>query len=283
MLSEQHKTINEKLYNNKLALQYFQSFNDKVKTLCQPLNDYIGISCFAYIKVYKKNSKYLYISNDIALTEDYLFNVSWSNIFYKDHLKTTRYDAILWPSSPETENKSMQIYFKHNYWNGITLLADTTDYVEGFCFLANKDNYRINDFYIRNTLTLERFANYFQNKLHNDILVEDNGLYSKYSEGFNFSVPLSNDNENENARTQSFLKAIGYQRGRFEIGRKQIQITQSELECLELLTQGYSYKEIAKQTDRSHRTVETLLNRIKAKTGTHYKSELVRFYNENSI
>lgn len=50
-----------------------------------------------------------------------------------------------------------------------------------------------------------------------------------------------------------------------------------EMECIRLLTRGYTHKMIAQELGISPRTVETYLEHIKEKTDTHTKGELVKY------
>ena len=267
---------------NKNAIEYSKSISAKIKNFCQPLEDYFGINYMHYCKAYK-NAKYILISNDCNHAENFISTVDYANIFYQNYFNfSSNYNCILWPHQPE--NLAMQTYLDYGYWNGVTFLNYTDDNsIEMFAFLSNKENTSINNIYIKNANVLEKFIQTFKVAFLDQIFTTDNCRnLAILSQGIDLYIPPKNiDNDQE--KIQSFLKAIGYNQGKFELNDKLIQITSSELECLELLSQGYSVKEIAKQTLRGPRTAETLLNRIKIKTrisGYNSKSQLINLYNQ---
>ena len=57
-------------------------------------------------------------------------------------------------------------------------------------------------------------------------------------------------------------------------------LTQRETQCLRVLNEGKSYKEISSNLNISTRTVENHINNIKQKTGLNSRSQLIQFYQE---
>lgn len=264
---------------NKNAIEYQQSIYSRVKEFCEPLNHYLGISLFIYSKFFQ-DGRYLLITNDLKLNLNYMENVTYANIFYQNHLNcNTSYDCILWPSTPQ--NDCIKTFFDHGYWHGLSLVINQSEeFIEMTCFLSDKDNPSINNLYYNNPFVLEKFTKCFTKKFAKEIEVfSNNKTLATLSQGIDLYIPPKNiDNDKESI--QSFLKAIGYSQGRFELNDKLVKITLSELECLELLAQGCNIKEIARSSSRGTRTVETLLNRVKAKTGACYKSDLIKLCRE---
>jgi len=266
---------------NKNAIEFYKNIDFRVRDFCSPLNNYLGISLFIYCKFYK-DGEYLLVTNDTTLNINYIKKITYADIFYHSYLssnKRTTYDCILWPQFPK--NDCMQIYFNHGYWNGISLILDKSDeFIEMACFLSDKNNSNISSLYYKNPVVLEKFTDCFKENFAKEIeiFLGDKKL-AILSNGINLYIPpkfIENDEEN----IQEFLKTIGYQREKIEIDGNLIKITPSTLKCLELLSQGYNIKEIAQQTNRGSRTVETLLNRVKDKTGFRYKSDLIKLYRE---
>ena len=264
------------IHNDKRSLEYYESIDPTIKEFCKPLNDHFGISFFVHIKVYKKTSKYLFISNDINVAKDYISNVSWSNVFFDECITTKcKYKTILWPKFPE--NHSIEIYFKHNYWHGITLLEDVGDAFEAWCFLTSRINNRITNFYIRHLSVLEVFIDKFRNR-YSEIISESNKYLFRYYDGFGFHVPNAEDKK-EGEKIQAFLKAIGYNQRNVCINGKSVSMAPMQLQCLKTLSQEGCVKGTAKKLLLSPKTVITHLDRIKEKTGIRYNTELIKFYN----
>lgn len=60
----------------------------------------------------------------------------------------------------------------------------------------------------------------------------------------------------------------------------QINLTNRELDCANLLAKGFTAKMIAIQLNLSYRTIEEYINNLKHKTGKHTKAELVNYFNQ---
>lgn len=256
---------------NKQAIEYQQSISSQIVDFCKPLNDYLSISFFIYSRVYKKTSQYSFISNDIKVTQDYIKNVHYANVFFREHLnnKSSKYENILWPAAPQ--NDAMEAYFKNGYWHGISLISQTEDYIEGVGFLANKDNPRINDFYIKNISLLEKYADHFKAYFKDSIIAKNHNNLAKLSQGCDFYIPPNNI-ESDAKKIHAFMQATGLKSSPL--------LTKREMQCLELVDKGFSAKFIGKELSLSPKTIENHLNNIRQKTGAHHKHDLVKFYRQ---
>lgn len=256
--------------SNKRAIEYQQSISSRIVDFCKPLNDYLGISLFVCSRIYKKTSQYSLITNDLNLTQDYIKNIHYSSVFFREYLNNKNaYQNILWPTTPQS--KAMEVYFKHGYWHGLTLISQTDDYIEGIGFLADKNNPQINDFYIRNIDLLEKFANHFKVKFKDDVIAQSYRNLAKLSQGCDFYIPPTKI-EIDLERIHAFMQATGL--------KSSLQLTKREMQCLELIDKGYSAKIISKELLLSPKTIENHINNIKQKTGIHYKHDLVKFYRQ---
>lgn len=263
---------------NKNAIEYCLSITPYLESFCAPLKEYFGIQQFHYAKIYK-NGKYIIVSNDIVFNQSWINNVKDANIFFRDYLKSNiRYDCILWPYYPQ--NPSMELYFKHGYWHGLTLVLDKSDeFVELVCFLANKDHHTITEFYCRHTSVLERFANQFKKLFSEKInLTPQDDRMAIFTQGVDIFIPDKNllrDNENIN----SFYKAIGMVDNHLQPKNLKT-FTPTELKILKLSSMGYTAKDIANEYRNSPKTIEKHIQNIKQKTMLHYKSDLIKNYKD---
>jgi DNA-binding CsgD family transcriptional regulator len=255
--------------NNKQAIEYYQSISSQIVEFCKPLNDYLGISFFIYSRVYKKTSQYSFISNDLKVTQDHINNVHYSNVFFRDYLNNkSKYQNILWPSEPQ--NDAMEAYFKHGHWHGVSLISQTEEYIEGVGFLADKDNHRINDFYIRNISLLEKYVDHFKAHFKNNIIAKSHDNLAKFSQGCDFYIPPKV--EIDAKKIDDFMRASGL--------KSPPLLTKREMQCLELVDKGCSAKIIGRELLLSPKTIENHLNNIRQKTGLYHRHDLVKFYRE---
>lgn len=260
---------------NKKAVELLSRFSQSIKNFCCPLNEYLGISLFIYFKIYH-DATYITLSNDFNLTEEYCLNIHNDNLYFQRYLeKESKSRFILWPQEPN--NLGMRIFFNRNYWHGLNILRLNNDNIEGCSFLSNKDNPRINEFFIKNCHILEKFAEYFKVIFASEIS-QCNEYRARFKDGFNFYLPPYDLKKQPDIN--GFFKTIGIKGERIKIKNQIIHFTIKEMQCLELMAKGYTLREIGKELLLSHRTIETHLNNIKNKTGYYYKSDLTRLYSD---
>ncbi len=273
-----YKHINNIMIND--TLQYYEKVSHSIIDFCKPLNDCLGIKLFTYFKVYK-DSRYMFLSNDLNLTKDFICNARYGKVYYRDYLDTkTNYEAILWPKKPEIEE--MELVCRHGYWNGMMLWQHHSDGIEGYAFLSDRDNHEINEFFVKNSLILEKFSDHFKTKFGDNIIKEGEKYLKKFEDGCEFSLPVRKI-ENNNQNIQAFLTAIGIDNCSFKINGEMVKLTPRELQCLELISNGLSLKMVGKRLSLSPRTVEVHINNIKQKTGYNYKYDLMRLYQNELI
>jgi DNA-binding CsgD family transcriptional regulator len=231
--------------------------------------------------VVNQDGTYFFLSNDNNLAQNYIKNIEHSSVFFRNYLDCEgSYDFIFWPNQPI--NSAMQIYYEHGYWNGFSLSSPKKEdgSMEIMCFLSDKENININNFYFKNYGLLEKFANNFKEQFIDDIaLVPGDKKLAKFSQGVDLYIPekkIENYQENVNL----FLKATNLDGCKVNINGKNIRITPREKRCLELMSQGWSLKNIGKELLISPRTAETHISNIKQKTGYHYKQDLIKMHQD---
>ncbi len=270
----------------KDALNYYQSISSIMKDFCQPLNDYLGISLFLYFKIYE-NSRYIYLSNDINLTQQYITTFSQENFYFREqHFRgylnnNSVYTQILWPNHPQS--KSMEMYINNGYWHGLIITEQDDNSITFYDFLADKNNSGINEFYVQHSTILEKFVEHFKIKFTDNILTKLQKYLVLYEKGSDLSLPNlpKNKMESNSQNIRAFLKATGINTGA-AINGEFIHLTERERQCLKLMDRGHSSKSISRELLLSPRTIETHINNIKQKTGYHYKYDLIQLY-RNSL
>jgi DNA-binding CsgD family transcriptional regulator len=265
---------------NKNAVDYHLSIFPRVLEFCKPLKNYFGIEHFSYVKVFP-DGRYFLLSNDHNFATDYFLKLKLGEVFIKDKIQTNnKYQAFLWPQYPS--GKMMDNFANHGYWHGVSFLEENLNYAEVFNLTANKSNSKIIEYYFKYHEYLAIFIEEFSNKFAKDISLHSNIVTASFNQVGKFPVK-ENNIDYKLPDLENFLKDLKVKGRSFHIDNKLVDITSSELQCLALLAKGYSMKDIARQTLRSHRTVETLLNRVKIKTeisGANSKFQLINLYNQ---
>lgn len=185
----------------------------------------------------------------------------------------SKYKFILWPDAPS--NVGMHVYFNQNYWYGITIQTEPTEF---FAFLSSKNNPKTREFFVKNANLFEMFIAEFKAKF-NDSIIKESLLYkAKYRDGCDLILP--EQKIQESIDRQGFLSSIRSNGYHIDINGKFIRLTEREFECLELLSKGHTIKGIGNHLLISPRTAENHINNIKHKTGYHCKDHLVTIYHD---
>jgi DNA-binding CsgD family transcriptional regulator len=262
---------------NKQAIEYQQSVSSRIVDFCNPLNDYLGISLFVYYKVYKDGS-YVALSNNKELTKRYISSINHDAIFFQNYLKNNSNKKMILACLENPISAGMQIYHDNDYIYGLSVITEhNEDAIEICCFIANKNNSQINEFYFRHPSILEKFSESFKINFA-DELTKAELCKAVYKNGFDFYLPEYQ--ETSIPDIQAFLKAIGANSNSLNINGQIIQLTKREMQCLELVDKGYSAKIIGKELLLSPKTIENHINNIRQKTGVNHKHDLVKFYRQ---
>jgi DNA-binding CsgD family transcriptional regulator len=277
-----------KTKDQKYALACFKNAGETTKDDLNILKTYLGISQFAYCKMFY-NNKYFFISSDPKITDDFVSNTS-SN--FAQSFKTMQpqkgYRTITWPRDPNSL-VTYQAYLseckKNNYWNGITFFRRGKDHVELFSFASEIQNTLASNFYGDNTKILLAFVQYWLNKNTTNSILDKPTPLATFVNGVDFSNLDKMELEiiAERDKLKQFLDLT--RQGGTNIYTKTgfAHITAREMECLDLLSQCNTVKEVARSLNISSRTVEGHVNNIRSKGGLLYKSDLIKLYRKQII
>lgn len=272
-----------KIIENKDALAYSQNTSLSLKDDYELLKSQLGISAFGYLKIFC-NNKYLYLASDSRLIDLYISNIKETIIFCDRTLAMHHgYEVLLWPRS--CEHYSMEIYKNFNHWNGITLLKKSKDFMELYWFTSEIQNTNASYFYMKNNRLLVAFISYWAAKNQKRISLDNQKLLATFPNGVDFSNldKVEFSMKKEEAELKEFLEKISFKTTTIHTKAGEVYITPRELECLRLLSKGNTGKEVARILNLSSRTVEGHVSNIRSKTGSLYKSELIKLYNEQFI
>jgi DNA-binding CsgD family transcriptional regulator len=262
---------------NKQAIEYQQSISSQIVDFCKPLNDYLGISLFVYYKVYKDGS-YISLSNDEKVTKRYISSINHDAIFFQNYLKNNSNKKIILVCLENPINQGMQLYHDNDYIYGLSIVTEENEtYIEICCFIANKNNSQIKEFYIKHYQVLERFSKSFK-ETFSDKLIRAESYKAKYKNGFDFYLPEYQETSIYDIK--AFLEAIGANSNLLNIDGQIIKLTKREMQCLELVDKGCSAKIIGRELLLSPKTIENHINNIRQKTGVYNRHDLVKLYRE---
>ena len=243
------------------------SFVSDIRQICQPMFDIFGINYFDYARIYK-NGEGIFLYSDPEWVEYFLNHPK-----YIPPCKLLPEGRYIWHSYFDDNFLSVaRNEFSHEH--GVTLVRNTNhDYDELINFSADPKQKQVYNLYINQTKILDHFINYFLDKVNPFIntitrkrLLIDN----------NKNVTLHEDSWEE--KYQKFCQFTS-----FSPLKSQVKLPPSIQKCLSTreedsikhLLQGLSAKEIARQLNISHRTVEQYLDSARQKLNCKSRIELI--------
>jgi len=240
---------------------FFQLSND-IRSFSDPLQNYLGISYFAFKRTYSDGSK-VYLFNNPAYYEHWFRNKYYlvgnregSPILYRNS-----YD--LWEHLPDPYELYKEGAECFNITHGLTITKSHEDYCDFFFYASNRENPEVKKLYFNRREVFENYCNYF---------LETASKTIRIAEKHKIILPFAPKLEvatTKDINVDAFLKTIA--KGKPDWTR----MTKRELDVAYHLVLGKTNKEIALILGISPRTVEEYTNNIKSKMNCKNKAELI--------
>jgi DNA-binding CsgD family transcriptional regulator len=263
---------------NKSAFLFSTSITHKIKEICSPLQNYLDINYFNYLKLFNDCSFITATNGHENFIEMYFESIKTQDPQFIEALKTTSLGEshfYLWPTTFLYNKlppiKSLQN--EYNIWQGSSIIYNKETYFEIFSFAFNKQSDNKAQFYCKNFQTLIKFANHF--KIQAADLLDDRNKdkIALYPEKFDFAYT-------ENNNTNQFIAELDKNFGLRSPNGNFIHLTKREFESLKLISNNKTVKEAAQLLELSPRTVEAYINNMKMKLGINYKNQLIDLFNK---
>lgn len=263
--------------SNKSAFQFSSQAAREVVDLCSPLHS-IGIQCFRYMRLYK-NCTYIVLTNGFEeFLQDSISNLKDLGKFWGSHIRYVKnsFDPFLmqWPHDAFQKDFNMNLFHKHGFWNGISLIYRYENYIDIVSFALGASHSDNCGLLINNKEFLKTFINHFRKKAAKLLEQKEKSKLAVFENRF--------DTEYSPNPMLERVKLLETQLKRSMVRSfEDLKLSPRELECLELMSHGKTAKEIAQAIQISPRTVESYVTNIKVKTECNYKSDLIEFFFKN--
>ncbi|MDQ2995348.1 MAG: LuxR C-terminal-related transcriptional regulator [Pseudomonadota bacterium] len=282
-MSEMHNNV---LHYNDIEKVLNSTFY-KVDKICHPLFKKTPIKVFEYIRFYDSGEILsLGTSPDYTLHEyqnQLLPTLEELRHFSAYGLRATILSHLmpLPPGAnevdPEKYTRSIAHTADHQIYHVFCIIDRLNNYYRICAFAVKESNAAILHFYINAFSVLENFIKYFECQAKSMIEPNDDDsvklILPYYHQKKCGDKILIDGLEN--------ITNIHFSDKSNHIANETIRsISQREKDCLELVGQGYTMKNIAKQLHISPRTVENHLRNIKEKCGINTKNQLVEIWHE---
>ncbi len=247
------------------------------KKLALPLS-LINIKTFFYFRAYRNHSFFI-LSNEQFVLDHF----ATSNDI-GEHLTTvingTTPGKILVNLWHDKEDNFLNVFYKLKIWNGISISLCLNDYVDVFGFAKNINDEKNANFYLEHFCLLKRFIIYF--RLKGRKIIDSFSL--NYTKKFSNSIKLKNEYNNRLESIRQFRKLITPEKLVVRDGYlRKTELTRQETACLLLLLEGRSMRKISEELKIPMKKVESYLENIKIKTGSHTKTSLLSNFFNNQI
>jgi DNA-binding CsgD family transcriptional regulator len=274
---------------NLSAYNYTQVVAPELHKVCKPLFDCTNLTVCAYIRFYY-DGKMFHIST----------NKEWEGIFFdnqfyneQDCFHSIRRETVSggykkFILTGEPKGSHCSALYDFNIWNTLSIYQKQKNYIEGWAFGTDRNNDQILDLYLNKVAFLKKFIIYFNQCTQGVIDIRDKDQLIQTEHNLIFEQQKEVNKDVRSLR--ALLNKINHDKVLLRLPEKNVLLSKRETECLVLLCRGKTVKGIGQVLDISPRTVESYINKIKAKTGCAYKSDIIslcnnylNFWNEDNI
>lgn len=266
----------------------------EISTLFDPIINHTNIDYAGYGRIYEDGGHF-YMDNFVELQDYLLIQLKGKTVFDFQLLELIARDPFFSRSDGKIIVFEQDIDSK-NFWKRTSKMFNIESllyvferfehYFDIFAF-ASRSNKNISSFYVAHFDILEKFMVYFKEK--NKSLIEQ-------SERNKIILPMRNTRfycikqnlgekrsfikEKNIADLQQHLKLVKYP---LSIGGVILYFTEREIGCWRLLSDGYSYKNIADTLGLSPKTVETHLANVKNKLRVTNRGKLSNIFHNSPL
>lgn len=187
------------------------------------------------------------------------------------------------PSAAEDPQKfidNVSEAYKNDIFHRVYFAYSHANFFEIFGFGSSAPVSNISAFYWQRIELLKKFQSYFYSEAHS--LIREGEKHKVMLPKF-LSTTKSLQEVCETFSQEEYLKAISLKHYPVSTQQGVVKLTSKELQCLKLLHERHTSKEIAKVLRLSPRTIEDCLLNIKNKFGCESKFELIDIASENPI
>lgn len=258
----------------EIVQNYIIKHSNQIRKITQPLRDHFGIGYFTYHRI-DNNGKYTVLVDRPDWAEHYVNEKIFINDPYLRNSAVYQSGICLIESHGSDEYKNTIRKAGKNVLDmdvAAILIQKKEDSTEFFGFSGNQKTCCLEKLYLNEPHLLTSFALYFKNNLSSILLEmeeEANFLFDLKGHDFFHEQPIHPE-ITSNARL-SYLLDIGM--------KKEIEQTSKlslrEKQCLKLLIQDKTAKDIAISLGLSFRTIEFYFENIKNKLDCWNKQELL--------
>lgn len=237
----------------------FFNLTTEVNQLISPLINHFQLNSFNYVRTYADNSQ-IRLSNSLDWLKYYLSHRLYLNSMFELPIENYHFKSCLVWANLNCPLDIINATNKFDIFNGVTFINPIENACEFYSLGTNNKDPQVVNNYLSNLDLFDCFINQFQN-LAKPIFEK---IYKNRVYAHDW---LTN--------TTKFRYNCYFQRTKFLTELYNYDFTARELEYIPLLLKNLTTKQIAENLLISYRTVEDYINKLKIKTATKSKTELI--------
>ncbi|MBX9587303.1 MAG: helix-turn-helix domain-containing protein [Gammaproteobacteria bacterium] len=249
-----------------------------VSEICESLSKDLQLTYFNYVKLYPDGKRALLTNRP-----------EWLEVFYANELyklpevKTIENHQIgdyqLWATY--SDQSSFEIASQeHNIANGITIsISLPNNITELYYFGTTRNNYHMQNVYLNNIDSLESFIRYFKNTGEKIIALAESNLIVTEPEPKIELLDMAYINE----KIEEFMSECKVSSYTINANGVKTKITKNEAQFIRELATNLSISEIALRLNKSKRTADDYVERIKDKFMSDNISQLRKIIAQNKL
>ncbi|HEV8051581.1 MAG TPA: LuxR C-terminal-related transcriptional regulator [Parachlamydiaceae bacterium] len=259
---------------NEIYRNYIVRHSKLIKTTTQPLRDHFGIKYFFYYRIYD-DGKITILLDRPDWMEHYVNKQIFLHDPYMRHPSVYKPGICLVENHGSDEFKETVVKEDKKILNmdtRVILIQKKEKYAEFFGFYGDSGTSSLQSIYLNRPKILQSFASHFKKELSPILNHMEHENYSLIDlKGPDFFCKQSICPDLPSATLVAFYKDLGI-KCEFEKAEK---LSIRERQCLKLLTEEKTAKEIAAHLGLSSRTVEYYFENIKDKLSCFCKQEVL--------
>lgn len=264
---------------NRTASEFLKYHHKTIQKLCQPLLDNLKIDGFTYTNILP-NGYGILMGNQLELLQSYISLLSTKGVLHPAELKKTPLERTHYFIWSRLSHPKLNLPLA----TGINIYKQDTVNYEGFTFykLGNLDKQE--SLFIDNLKYLEMFGEFFKIQARKLIEMDDPKklIWVKNSDHIASHSSQQADTTVHQNEIDRFLEMVRPNRLpiRSHLGTD-VLLTKRETECMRMICDGKSTKEIGRHLNLSARTVEKYFERVRQRSGFYLKSDLMQAFRKN--
>ncbi len=255
------------------ALHISQKYHNKIKKICSPLTELLGVDYVTYHTV-DKEGNYTLAINRPDYGEYYIAHQAYTFDPYLRHPRFLQSGITLWDQFPDPKFSNFLQQAKGDFKldHGFAIINKSPDKVAIIGFAAPIIDRNLLSLYLNELPLFRHFFQYFLEESHKMLQEMANDpitLLPLLGQRF-FESQGQQDSLSPEQRHQ-FLRQVT-----LKDRPSDMELTNREKQCLQALLKGYTAKQTALELKLSQRTIEHFLENAKAKLECRHKSELFK-------